>query len=113
MRCEIPWSASSGATMSARTRAKPMANAAIQASPGRLRSEDGLRWLLRDDVLERRPREYSEARVVQEQEQDEPLRLRRDGSAHATDDQRNGERQHEQRQQHLSRTAGGRHPPPG
>src|SRR6185503_12006781 len=109
MRCEIPWSASSGATMSARTRASPMANAASQASPGRLRSDDGLRWLLRDDVLEGRPREYSEDAVVQEQEQEEPLRLRRDRSSDAADDQRNRERQHEERQEHFTRPSGYRH----
>src|SRR5262245_36749289 len=102
MRCEIPWSASSGATISARTSARPMANAASQARPGRLRSDDAVRGLLRYDVLEGRPREYSEDGVVQDQEQEKPLAVRRYCSADAADDKRDRERKDEKRKEELA-----------
>src|SRR5262245_37971541 len=95
--------------MSANTRASPMANAASEAMPGRLRSDETLRWLLRDDVLEGRPREYSEHRVVQGEKQKETPALRGHGSADSPDDERDREGEHEQRQEHLSRPAGDGH----
>src|SRR5688572_3493421 len=109
MRCEMPWSASSGATMSARTSASPMAAAAIHASPWRLRSEERVRSLLRDDVLEGRPREYSEDRVVQDEKQQEALAVGRDRSTDTTHDQRDRQREEEKRKEQFSRASGGRH----
>src|SRR5688572_11479638 len=105
----MPWSASSGATMSASTSASPMAAAAIQASPCRLRSEERVRSLLRDDVLEGRPREYREDRVVQDEEQEEALAVRRHGRPHAADDKRDREWEHEKREEQLARATRSRH----
>src|SRR5262245_32345928 len=105
----MPWSASSGATMSASTSARPMANAASQARPGRLRSDDGLRWLLRDDVLEGRPREYSEDRVVQREEEQEPPSLGRHCGTHAADHEWNRQWEDQEGEQHFARATGDRH----
>src|SRR5687767_13632359 len=102
----MPWSASSGATISARTSASPIAAAAIHASPGRLRNEEMLRSLLRDDVLEGRPREYSEDCVVQDEEEQEAAAVRGHGGTHTAHDERNREREHEERQEQLARSPG-------
>src|SRR5437899_5282426 len=96
MRCETPWSASSGATMSARASATPMSTVVTTARPGRLRIGDQtLRELrsLGDDVFEGRPREYREDRVVQREEEQEATLVGRDRRPDAADDERDRQRQ--------------------
>src|SRR6476619_5101480 len=88
--------------MRARTSARPMAKAASPARLGRLRSDEALRWLLRDYVLEGRPREYREDRVVQQQEEQEALTVLGYCCADAPHDQRDGEGKDEERQENFS-----------
>src|SRR5262245_40414517 len=103
----MPWSASSGATKNAKSTASPMSAAAMPASVGRLRRRAvTTRSRLGDDVLERRPRQYNEDRVVQREKREVALADRRKRRAVAGDDERDREREEEQRQEELARAAG-------
>src|SRR5262245_57896101 len=100
----MPWSASSGATKNAKTTARPMSAAAMPASVGRLRRR-AVTTLSRlgDDVLERRPRQYNEDRVVQREKREVALAVRRDRRPDPADHERDREREEEQRQEELAR----------
>src|SRR3990170_1170374 len=89
--------------------ARPISPAASAARPGRLRNVEGPSGLLRDDVLEGRPREYREHSVVQEQEEEVALALGRDRSTDPANDQRNRKREDEQWQEKLPRASCGGH----
>src|SRR5215471_13488606 len=109
MRCETPWSASSGTTRSASTTARPMSPAASAAR--KVRERKGARTfsaqLLGHDVLEGCPREYREDRVVEREKEQISARFRSDRRADAAHDERHREGEEQERQEHLSR-AGGR-----
>src|SRR5207344_2537594 len=90
--------------------ASPMSAAARAARAGRPRVEKAaLSGLLGDDVLEGRPREYREDRVVQHEEEEESPAVRRDRGTNATDDERDRQGEDEEREQELSRASGGGH----
>src|SRR5713101_5195325 len=105
MRWETPWSASSGTTTSASTSARPISAAVTVARPGRLRIAGhafNAAPSLGDDVLEGRPREYREDRVVEREEQQVAVRFRGDRRAHSAHDKRDRQREQEERQQELA-----------
>src|SRR5919106_3939875 len=98
--------------MRARRIARPMSPAVSAARLGRRRIAEGpLRRLqsLGDDILEGRPREYSEDPVVQRQEQQVALAVRRDRGADPTDHEGDRQREEEQRQQQLARASSDSH----
>src|SRR6266436_1358868 len=100
MRCENPWSKSSGTTQ--KTSARPTANraAASAASAGRR--------LFSDDILKRSPAKCRKDRVVQ-REEGEVAAAAPEARPHAGDDDRQCERQEEERQQELTNSCGGGH----
>src|SRR5947208_7091126 len=121
MRCAKPWLASLGTTKNTSASA-PVASAsetpasagsgirylrptaAIVAGPGR-----GTAALLGDDVLERRPADEREERVVEPEEREIAAGSIDDGGADAADQDRDRERQEQQRQEQLTGARHDRH----
>src|SRR5688500_11525122 len=102
MRCEIPWSASSGAIQNASTIATPTSAAESAASIG---TETRETLLFGDDVLKGRPAQYREDGVVQPEKEEIAAGVGRHARTDAANDERDRERQEEQRQDQLARSA--------
>src|SRR5438094_1833475 len=121
MRCEKPWLASLGTTKNTSASAPVTSASEAPASAG-----SGIRYLrptaeivagpgrrtaalLGDDVLERGPADEREQRVIEPEEGEVAARSADDGGTDAADQDRDGERQEEQRQEQVPRAGDDRH----
>src|SRR5207244_8477745 len=106
------WFASAGATKKTRASAVVTRTSEPTASAGRgMRRRRATAWivaaagLLGDDILERRPADHGEEKVVEREEAEVAPGRGRDARADCSDDDRHGERQEEKRQEQIPRAS--------